>query len=322
MVKNTLKALLALGAVLAGAAAFLLPVRLAEEKTTDLFGDPRRVEIAGYDGDAMEPFLSPDGRWLFFNNSNEKPVDTNLHFAERTGVLSFRYRGELPGANSTELDAVPCMDASGRFYFTSGREYIHTLKTTFVGRFDGKQLADVRPVSGGIYPKHLGAVNMDVGVSLDGSAMYISRARFVPLVPLPPFWSQLLVARKAEDGSFVIDPRSEELMKNVNTRALAYAPAISPDGLELYFTRTSFPAGMRLMVATREKPDEAFDEPRVLADLPTGGVEAPTLSSNLSELFFHKKTAGKWAIFRATRRKRYNRDLKSEQNALPSEGFR
>ena len=300
--KKILKALLALGAVLACAVVLLLPVRLAEEKTSDLYGDPRRVEIAGYDGDAMEPFLSPDGRFLFFNNLNERPVDTDLQFAERTGTLSFRHLGELPGANSKDLDAVPAMDAAGRFYFTSGREYVPTLKSTFVGRFDGRRLTDVNPVPGDIYPKHLGAINMDVGISLDGSTLYISRALFVPPLPLPPFRSRLLVARRPEDGSFVIDPRSAELMKNVNTRALAYAPAISPDGLELYFTRASIPAGMRVMVATRRAPDAPFDEPRLLGELTAGEVEAPTVSTDLSEMFFHKKVAGRWVLFRATRK--------------------
>lgn len=305
--KKTLKALGALGAVLAGVVALFLPIHLAEEEAAGLYGDPRRVEIAGYDGDAMEPFLSPDGRFLFFNNLNEPSVDTDLQFAERTGTLSFRHRGALPRANSKELDAVPSMDASGRFYFTSVREYTSSLKSTFAGHFDGGQLSDVHPVPGDIYPKHLGAVNMDVGMSLDGKTMYISRAHFLPLLPVPPFRSNLLVARKAEDGSFAVDPRSAELMKRVNTRALTYAPAVSPDGLELYFTRTSIPAGMRLMVATRAAPDSAFDEPRVLAELSAGQVEAPTVSTDLSELFFHKKIADKWVIFRATRRPRQNR---------------
>lgn len=308
MLKNALKAILGLGAVLAAVVACLLPIRLAEEKTSDLYGDPRRVEISGYVGVAMEPFLSPDGRFLFFNNLNGRPDDTNLQFAERTSELSFRYLGELPGANSKELDAVPGMDQSGRFYFTSVREYIRTLRSTYVGHFDGKRLTDVHPIPGDIYPKHLGAVNMDVGISLDGNTMYISRARFAPPLPLPPFRSYLLVARKAEGGSFKIDPRSAELMKNVNTRALAYAPAISPDGLELFFTRASLPAGMRVMVATRPAPDTPFDEPRVLAELTTGEVEAPTVSTDLSELFFHKKVDGQWVIFRATRKGAHNRN--------------
>jgi hypothetical protein len=47
-------------------------------------------------------------------------------------------------------------------------------------------------------------------------------------------------------------------MKNINTTALQYAPAISDDGLELYFTRASqltagsaAPGAVRIMVAAR-----------------------------------------------------------------------
>src|ERR671926_14237 len=35
------------------------------------FGTPQRVTIRGYDGEAMEPFITRDGRYLFFNNRND-----------------------------------------------------------------------------------------------------------------------------------------------------------------------------------------------------------------------------------------------------------
>ncbi|MBI3550909.1 MAG: PD40 domain-containing protein [Elusimicrobia bacterium] len=294
-----LKKLLGAAALVAILAALILPIRLEREPESDLYVEPEPVEIAGYDGVAMEPFLSPDGRFLFFNNSNEPKVDTNLHFAERTGPLSFKYLGELPGANSKELDAVPSMDAAGHFFFTSAREYLRTLKSTFTGDFDGKRVAGVRPAPGEIWPRRLGAINMDVGVSPDGGTLYISRAVFLPPLPLPPIGSDLLVAR-LKDGAWKVAPDSAVIMKNVNTRALEYAPAISPDGLELYFTRASIPGGMRIMVATRPAQGLPFGEPRVLRAL-TGFVEAPTVSTDLRELFFHKKVDGKCVIHRARR---------------------
>ena len=36
------------------------------------FTHPQRVTIRGYNGDAMEPFLTRDGRYLFFNASLPK----------------------------------------------------------------------------------------------------------------------------------------------------------------------------------------------------------------------------------------------------------
>jgi len=298
-----LKRILASVAVVAGVASLILPIHLGREAVSDLYFDPQPVTIEGYDGVSMEPFISPDGRFLFFNNSNARGVHTTIRFAGRTGTYSFKYIGELPGVNSTTFEAVPSLDTGGHLYFTSFREYARTLKSTFVGDFDGKRVTNVHPAPGDIWPRHLGAVNMDVGISPDGSTLYISRAVFIPPLPLPaPIRSSLVVAR-LKDGAWEIDPRSGEIMKNINTRALAYAPAISPDGRELYFTRAGIPGGMRIMVATRRSPDEPFDEPRVLEALTTGEVEAPTVSTDLSELFYHKKVAGKWVIFRAIRRR-------------------
>ena len=80
-----------------------------------------------------------------------------------------------------------------------------------------------------------------------------------------------MVATRTGDG-FAIDPRSQELLAKVNTPALEYAPAISTDGLELYFTRASGlgtgARGGRPAAhhggAPSARADVPFDEPRVL----------------------------------------------------------
>src|SRR5271165_3074338 len=80
---------------LLGASAVLLcasPVRAA-----DTFGPPQDVTLEGYTGDAMEPFLTRDGKYLLFNNSNQPPTNTNLQWAERIDDLRFVYRGEIAG---------------------------------------------------------------------------------------------------------------------------------------------------------------------------------------------------------------------------------
>jgi len=294
------KTLLAAVALLLPAAAWANPFGFGGEPKSDLYIDPQPVAIEGYDGVAMEPFISPDGRFLFFNNSNDRRVHTTIRFARRTGLLTFQYLGELPGVNGEGLSAVPSLDGQGRFYFTTLREYPRTLKSVYAGVFDGKQVTGAGPVEGEIWPRHLGAVNLDVGISLDGDILYISRAWFIPFVPLPaPIASRLMVARR-RDGRFEIDARSDEMLGSVNRGGLVYAPAISPDGRELYFTRASFPAGMRIMVATRAAEGAPFGEPRVLSAL-SGKVEAPSVSNDLKELFFHKDVAGSWKIFRARR---------------------
>ena len=124
-----------------GCAAALDP----NEPTSQLFADPAPVAIAGYTGDAMEPFVTPDGRDLLFNNSNDPQVDTNLHFAERVDALHFNYRGELQGVNTLALEGVPTLDRDGHIYFVSTQSYAGTASTLYRGQFSGgaPQTADL-----------------------------------------------------------------------------------------------------------------------------------------------------------------------------------
>jgi hypothetical protein len=54
------------------------------------------------------------------------------------------------------------------------------------------------------------------------------------------------------------------------------------------------------MVAERTSAAVPFDEPRVLRAL-SGFVEAPTISIDGREIFYHKKVGEKFAIYRAER---------------------
>jgi hypothetical protein len=53
------------------------------------------VSISGYDGSAMEPYISCDSRYLFFNSRNEPAEQTDILFAETSGEGAFRFRGPL-----------------------------------------------------------------------------------------------------------------------------------------------------------------------------------------------------------------------------------
>jgi hypothetical protein len=283
-----------------------LPVFQDQEKESRLYLDPQPVVIGGYDGTAMEPFISPDGQFLFFNNENDPKVNTNLYFARRTVTNRFRYLGELPGVNSPLLDAVPSMDAAGNFYFTTLRDYDRTMNSIYTGNFDGREVRNVRPVAGTVSPMAPLNVNMDASISPDGQTLYISRAVIIPGAAAPRK-SELMVAR-INGGSFAIASDSAEIMKNINTGPLAYAPAISANGLELYFTRASqsepgargISAKVRIVVARRSSLTDPFGEPEVLGAL-KGFVEAPSVSLDESELFFHKKVGDKYIIYRAVR---------------------
>jgi len=83
----------------------------------------------------MEPFLSRDGKYLFFNNSNDPRVNTNLHWATRIDDLTFQYKGEIQGVNTNALEGVPSMDRNSVFYFVSNRSYDQTASTIYRALF-------------------------------------------------------------------------------------------------------------------------------------------------------------------------------------------
>ena len=122
--------------------------RTQKEREYIAFSNPERITIRGYSDHAMEPFMTRDGRFLFFNNSNDPSVNTNLHYAERINDLTFEYKGEVAGVNTQSLEGVPTMDKEGAFYFVSTRSYKETLSTIYQGRFSGGSVTGVKIVEG------------------------------------------------------------------------------------------------------------------------------------------------------------------------------
>lgn len=145
------------------------------------FRDPQRVVIRGYEGAAMEPFVTRDGRYLLFNNLNVPTVNTNLHYAERVDDLAFDYRGEIAGANSAALEGVPTMAADGTLCFVSTRSYDQTLSTLYCGRFTGGTVTDIRLLQD-VSKRQRGHVNFDIEVSADG-AYAVLRRRYLRRTP-------------------------------------------------------------------------------------------------------------------------------------------
>jgi hypothetical protein len=290
------------------AAAFLLATpgqdRAPDPKEGEyrLFGKEQRVAIRGYDGDAMEPFVTRDGRFLMFNNRNEAPQNTNLHFAERANDLTFDYRGEIKGVNTAALEGVPSMDRDGNFYFVSPRDYDKTFSTLYRGRFANGAVSNVGLVPG-VSRRQPGIVNFDAEISGNGNTLYFVDGDFSS-EPKPKTADLVIASRHA--GTFTRDPQSREVLKNVNGRGLVYAPAISNDGMELFYTRvakitpTAQPAIYR---AVRTRLDEPFGIPEKVLEI-AGFVEAPTFSVDENALYYHKKDRDQFVICRVSRKTR------------------
>jgi hypothetical protein len=266
----------------------------------DEFTDPQPVAIVSYQGHAMEPFISRDGRYLLFNNLNDPRENTDLHWAERTSVLSFRYGGKIEGANTEALEGVPTLDRHGALYFVSTRSYKETLSTIYRARFQAGRATGVELVKGLSLMKP-GMVNFDVEISPDGQFLYGVDGDLTG-GPVPKT-ADLFVARRAGDR-FERLPNSAAIMANVNTPALEYAAAVSPDGLELFFTRMTgalFWRKLTIEHATRRSAEEPFGVSRTIAAI-AGFVEAPTVEGDGKALYYHQKVDGTHRIFRVSRR--------------------
>jgi Tol biopolymer transport system component len=261
---------------------------------TNEFTNPQAVRIVGYTGDAMEPFLSRDGKFLFFNNSNDPRVNTNLHWATRIDDLTFQYKDELQGINTSALEGVASMDRNNTFYFVSNRSYDQTASTIYRGTFLNGVISGIELVPGVSIAKP-GIVNFDAEITADGDTLYFVESQFAHGQPKT---AVLLIAKKS-GNSFMRDSDSLKIMEQVNARGLNYAPAISVSQLELFFTRFegSSPGIYR---SSRTRIGEPFGKPNKIAAI-SGFVEAPTLSPDEKSLYFHKKDNGRFVIYRVTR---------------------
>jgi Tol biopolymer transport system component len=260
------------------------------------FSAPERVTIRGYAADAMEPSLSPDGNTLFFNDSNAPGRDTNLHFASRIDELTFQYQGPIAGANSTALDAVASMDDVGELFFVSTRSYEQTLSTIFEGSFAAGSVASPSLVEG--ISRHVpGEIQFDAAIRPDGTALYFVDGQFSN-TPLPDTADLALAARGANGFARSVD--NAQTFAQVNTAALEYAPCISRDDRELFFTRSAH-GRSQLYRSTRNGSDSPFLAPSLIDEVKSGTAEGPALSADERSLYFHQLDGGLFAIFRIRR---------------------
>jgi hypothetical protein len=111
------------------------------------------------------------------------------------------------------------------------------------------------------------------------------------------------IAQKVNDSTFNQIPNSDLILQNItDPDYIYYAPCISSDNLELYYTRyprdTITPSTLfEICVAVRNSPTDNFSAPAVLfsefiADL----IEAATLTTDKQVIYYHRKIPGSHKI--------------------------
>ncbi|MFT6795617.1 MAG: hypothetical protein ACJART_000752 [Maribacter sp.] len=264
------------------------------------FGPELEVNINDLSFDAMEPFLSPNGNYLFFNNLNDG-INTKLYYATKINDSTFNYEGELLGSNQTttpHLDAVADMDSNGNFYWTSTRNYPSELNNLFHGIFSNGTITAIKRVQGDFNMNIPGWLVMDHGISLDGQFLYFNNARFDDENCLGPCETVLGVAKKVNTTEFKTLSNSTSILRNINdSNYIYYAPCISSDNLELYFTRylkgeITLVTVFEICVAVRSDSLSEFSIPKVLFSEGIAKlIEAPTLYTNKNTMYYHQKTS-------------------------------
>lgn len=252
------------------------------------------VAITGYADDAMEPFISKDGQYLLFNNSNADSTKTDLFYATRIDDQTFTTRGTIVGANSSALDAVASMDTSGNLYFISTRSYDTSLSTVYSAQFSSGSVTPPKLVLG-ISLLQFGMVNFDAEINGDGNTLWFDDGKFSGSAV--PETASIAVADRQGAG-FVRRADSATMLAKVNAVGLNYAPSISSDGLELFFTRIADLTNLAPLIyrASRTSVTAAFAEPQKVAAI-SGFVEAPSISWNGHILYYHKRVNGKFGIY-------------------------
>jgi hypothetical protein len=101
---------------------------------------------------------------------------------------------------------------------------------------------------------------------------------------------------------YVVRDDVDATLPGVNTDAFReYAPAVSADHREFYFTRWPAPGQLpEIWMAVRDDPSLPFSPPVHLSQF-DGLVEAATLTAD-GELYFHEKVGERFVIMLARRR--------------------
>lgn len=263
------------------------------------FGPEKPVTITGLTFDAMEPFISANGQYLFFNNINDG-VNTRLYYASRVNDSTFTLQGPLNGPNRPSpphLDAVADMDSLNNFFWTSDSGYPANMDNLFHGVYNSGSVTNIGRVHGDFYIYSSGWIIMDHGISHSGNQLYFNNAYFNNCSG--PCKTYIGVAQKVNDSTFMTMANSAGIMANINdTSSIYYAPCLTQDDLEFYYTR--FKKGpvtpstlVDICVAVRNTPTDTFSVPKVLFSETVGNiVEAPTLTSNKEIMYYHKKESG------------------------------
>ncbi len=273
---------------------------LPDTPVNNEWGGDKVVTIKGYAGDAMEPFISRDGAYLFFNDDKTADKDKDMFWAKRIDDATFEFQGAIENVNSDAVDGVPSLDDHGRFFFISAKNYgLFNQTTVYSGMFKDGAVENITPQDK-LALGWLGWLNMDIEISADGRTLYSTQTHFEGSVPVESYFFYA----KKDGETFVPQKNSGEIFATLNKDKIVYAASISRDEREIFYTRLLPGLVFQSLVAKRKDAQSAFGEPEVIGAI-TGFAEAPALSADETMLYYHKRNekTGKFEIHMLRRKK-------------------
>jgi len=280
-------------------------VSITNPENVSEFTNEQKVIITNYSSDAMEPFISKDGNYLFFNNlqgANGK----ELYYAERIDNTTFEFKGEVLGVNSFTVDGNPTMDEQNNFYFISTRNLDNGIKTIYGGIFNNGIVTGLHEINGTINITTPYWINMGVEISKNGNTMFTSNAKF-NIGENFPHKGDIRFAVKS-GNEFNIPDNETAILENINTDdAIEYAGELSTDELELFYSQVTLsnPPVFKMYYAKREQTNGIFGIPISITEPfkenSNAFVEGPSLSNDGKSLYYHKLENGIFSIFMISR---------------------
>lgn len=261
-------------------------------QTYPTFGTEKLVTITGLTFDAMEPFISPDGNTLFFNSLNSGG-NTNLYYATRINDTTFTFVGIVNGtydSSPSHLDAVASLDSLNNFFWIS----LRNIPNLHRGIYANGSVSNISQVYGTCNILTPGWIIMDAAINYQGNLLYYCNGYFGPTYTEcvgVPCDAKLGVAQKFNDSTFNKTAYSDAIFSNVNdTNYIVYAPQVTKDGLELYYTRLLKGGyNTEICVSVRNTVSDTFSLPMVIYSSYGYFPEAATPTTDKQKIYYHKK---------------------------------
>jgi len=205
-------------------------VILEVTKTESGWSEPAVAAFSGTYSD-LEPFVTPDGARLFFASNRPvdeegEPKDYDLWYVERVGDAWGPPTRLGDSVNTDANEFYPSVDQAGTLYFTAAYDHSVGGEDIWLAHLQGGEYVTVENAGTGVNTER---DEFNAMISPDGRLLAFSSFRRDDDLG----GGDLYVSLRGSDG--LLGP-GIHLEAPINSDALDFSPALSPDGETFYFS--------------------------------------------------------------------------------------